>query len=515
MNNSVLLSLVYNFVFKLMDLYSHSSIHKGLEALSSKVKELFSGSAIWYYLRTYENTSRFFEQSFFLRSIQGCIDGFLSVLRKVFVPIWTSYTNSKAYDLLQNSLLGMIIKIITDRFVLILCFFIFIHTTVPYHSWHNQYGAALIILITLLYLVKASSDIRYGLDIKRMDFALVLFIISVLIGTFTSITPSSSIRTLVFNGMSFLLVLLIVNVIKSGEDIGTMIYWIIAAITATSLLGFYQYIKGVPVDPTLVDVTFSPGVGRVFSSMGNPNNYAEYLVLTLPFFGAAFFNTKNPYMKAAIAGLSVLPLVNLVLTSSRSGWIGFVASVFVFIFFKNRKLIPLAIVMGILAIPLIPSSIIDRLNTIGKDTSTLYRLKIWEGSWRIVEDFWATGLGLGQEPFQRFFNKYTSAALPAHSHMLPLQIWVELGLLGIVSFVWMVVRLVKKSMICIFEKKNEGLNNIIIACISSLTGILVIGLFEYVWFYPRILTMFWIDISILMAALNLQNLKTGIPLPRE
>lgn len=513
--NSAILTFAYNFVFKLIEFYKNSFMYTMIEALFAKLDDLASGSKICKSFVAYESTSRYFEQSMFLRIIQGCIDWFLSILRKIYPFVSGLWNSSTAAGIANNSFCGKLAGEVFNRFELIICIFIFVHSIVPYFSWHNQYGAALIALIAMLYLVKSSGDIRYGLDIKKVDFALVLFIMSILIATVTSISLMSSVRTLAFNGMSFLLLLIIVNVIKSNEELGTVINWIMASIVVMSIYGMYQFIKGVPVDPTLVDINFSPGVGRVFSSMGNPNNYAEYLVLTLPFFGAAFFNSKNNYIKAIIAALTVLPLVNLVLTSSRSGWLSFIAAVFVFVFFKNRKLIPVAIILGIAAIPFLPSSIIDRLATIGKDTSTLYRLKIWEGSWKIIEDFWVTGLGLGQEPFQKFFNKYTSTQLPAHAHMLPLQIWVEMGLMGIVSFIWMLVRLFKKSMICLFEKKNEYLNNIIIACLSSLAGILVFGLAEYVWFYPRILTMFWIVMSILLAALNLQCLKNGVPLPRE
>lgn len=513
--SGAIINFIYISLLKVVEVYKNSYFHKLTETLSEKNKNLFSGSAIFNSLKTYEGISDYFVQSSFFRIVQGCIDSFLSVLRHIFPGIKAGWNNSAFAAILQNSFLGKIIYTVFDRFVLTIGVFIFIHTIVPYSMWHNQYGAMFIAFITVLYFIKAAGDIRYGFDIKRMDFALVVFILSVLVGTFTSITPASSIRTFVFNGMSFLLVLIMINAIKSGKEIGTLVNWIMGSIVAASLYGVYQFIKGVPVDPTLVDVTFSPGVGRVFSSMGNPNNYAECLVLTIPFFGAAYFNAKKARAKAITAALAILPVVNLVLTSSRSGWIGFVAAVMVFVFLKNRKLVPIAIILGIAAIPLMPSSIVDRLNTIGKDTSSLYRVSIWKGSWRLVEHFWMTGLGLGQEPFQKFFNRYTSTALPAHSHMLPLQIWIELGFLGIASFLWMTVRLLKKSMISIFEKKNEYLNNIIIACISSLTGIFVIGLVEYVWFYPRILTMFWIDVAILMAALNLQKFKSGIPLPKE
>lgn len=514
MNNSIILSVAGSLAYRLADMYNHSVTHKLLVALSRWLKSYFDHSAIWAFVKSYENTSRFFEHSLCLKLLQGGADGFLKVVRKIASWMDEVIKNSFAYKLFQYSVAGKLWSALSRRFILIICFFIFIQSVVPFDSWHNQYGAGLILLITLLYLGKAAGDIRYGLAVKKLDFALVLFILSIVIAAFTSITPASSIKNLIFNGMSFLLVLVMVNTIKRKEELGVLVNWIMAAITVTCFLGFWQYIKGVPVDPLLVDIRFGT-VGRVFSSMGNPNNYAEYLILTLPFYAAAFFNVRNIYWKFIIAGLTVLPLVNLVLTQSRGSWIGFAVAGFVFVFFKNRKLVPLFIILGFLAIPFMPPSIIARLNTIGKDTSSLYRLSIWDGAWRIIQDYWLTGTGLGTEPFRVLFNRYTNTPLPAHAHMLPLQVWIELGLLGIGSLVWMVVRLVKKGLICVSEGKNTYLNNIIIAGVSSLAGILVVGLVEHVWFEPRILTMFWINIGILLAALNLQNLKPRVLEPRN
>jgi len=511
MQESVIIGFFNNFICHLARLYNHSKTHLILESVSIRLKGMFAESALWNYVKSYERSSRFFENSFLYKAVQGGFNWFLSVIRRFYPYADGCFKCSLTGTLIMRSITGRLLDKLLDRFVFTIGLFIFIHTTVPYDKWHNQYGAALIVLITLLYLIKAAGDVRYGLDLKKLDFALILFTGSVIIAAATSITPASSLKTLVFNSMSFLLIFVMVNVIKTREEIGQIMYWIIGAITMTALYGFWQYINKVPVDPLLVDVNFSAGVGRVYSTMGNPNNYAEYLVLTLPFFAAAFLNSKKLWVQLVVTGLAAFALLNLFFTSSRSSWIGFMVSVFLFIFFKNRKLIPVFIVLGILAIPFLPASITDRLNTIGKDTSSLYRLNIWIGSSRLLGDYWATGVGLGPEPFIKLFNRYTTAQLPAHSHMLPLQIWLELGIAGLLSFIWLMARLVKKGMISIFGKKDEYLNNVIIACIASLAGIFTIGLVEYVWFYPRILTMFWIDAGILMAALNLQYLRPGMP----
>jgi putative inorganic carbon (HCO3(-)) transporter len=503
MSNSAILGLVNRFISLASEAYKGSMTHMLLGRVCGKLKDYFAGSAVMNFIRSGERTSAFFRNSLFFRLAQGAIGGLARLLEKIVSAVSGPVSSSATVSILRGSLVGKVVGWIFKHFVLTICLFIFILSTVPHQYWHNQYGAAMTALIALMYLVKVAVDARYGLDIGKLDFALILFFISVAAAAFTSITPASSFRIFVFNAMSFVLVLVMVNVMKSEREIGLVLYWIAAATSVTCLLGFWQYIRGIEVNPLLVDVTFG-SVARVYSSMDNPNNYAEFLLLTIPLFGAAFFNTKNTYAKFGLACLSLMALTALVLTKSRGSWISFAVSIFVFIFLKNRKLIPLLAVIGIAAVPFLPSSIVGRLSTIGKDTSSLYRLSIWTGSWRILKDYWMTGTGLGNEPFMKLFIRYTDVQLPVHSHMLPMQVWLETGLAGLASFVWMIARLVKKSVASVFEKKNEYLENIIIACVSSLAGILAMGFVEYVWFYPRILIMFWIVTGILIAALNLR-----------
>jgi len=47
------------------------------------------------------------------------------------------------------------------------------------------------------------------------------------------------------------------------------------------------------------------------------------------------------------------------------------------------------------------------------------------------------------------------------------------------------------------------LRNILVSGISSAAGIMVMGLVEYIWYYPRVMLMFWIILGILLTAAGL------------
>ena len=96
------------------------------------------------------------------------------------------------------------------------------------------------------------------------------------------------------------------------------------------------------------------------------------------------------------------------------------------------------------------------------------------------------------------YYQYTKAT-PVHTHVLYLQIWVEMGIVAILSFLWFIYRTIKNSIICITDSTKE-MKNILIAGVSALAGALTISLVEYIWYYPRVMVIFWVIVGILLAA---------------
>jgi O-antigen ligase len=152
------------------------------------------------------------------------------------------------------------------------------------------------------------------------------------------------------------------------------------------------------------------------------------------------------------------------------------------------------------------------------DTSINFRDKIFEVFKPMLKDYWITGIGLGtgdpNKTFMKLIQNYPLTLVnpngnyvPPHTHVLYYQIWIETGIIGIVSFLWMIIRLYWQSMVSIFRKIDEKANNIIIAGISGLAGCLLIGTKEYIWFYPRTMVFFFVNMGIIYAAIAITKKK--------
>jgi len=236
-------------------------------------------------------------------------------------------------------------------------------------------------------------------------------------------------------------------------------------------------------------------------------------MMMLPFYVAIFMGAKSFIKRFIIFGFAIPPLIALGLTYSRSSWIGFAVAMFMFVVLTNWRLTPLFILGGIAMIPLLPQSIYNRILTIFTgDSSVGYRGLIYATVRPMLEKYWFTGVGLGTDVFMSIVRNYPlhTGVVPPHSHNLYLQIWLETGFVGIVAFVGFVINTFKrtiKTVKSMTESNNSYVKYSIIAGVSSLMGILTVGLAEYIWYYPRVMIIFWVVVGLLFAANKIAQVK--------
>jgi len=126
----------------------------------------------------------------------------------------------------------------------------------------------------------------------------------------------------------------------------------------------------------------------------------------------------------------------------------------------------------------------------------------------MFKHYMLSGFGLGSDIFRQLIQNYKlyTKAVPPHTHILFLQIWIEMGLAGFVTFMWYIYRTIKNSVIGIYNS-SLTLKTILAAGTAALCGILVTSLVEYSWYYPRVMVMFWVLLGIIAAATYLAELK--------
>ncbi len=128
------------------------------------------------------------------------------------------------------------------------------------------------------------------------------------------------------------------------------------------------------------------------------------------------------------------------------------------------------------------------------DSSTAYRMQVYRSAFQMIQDNWLWGIGPGNRTFQDVYGLYQVPninALAAYS--VPLEIWIETGVLGIVAFVGMVVAMLWQGFIRVDNATTPwALNWQHGVVLAALVGALVYGLFDTVWYRPTVNIMFWL-----------------------
>lgn len=381
---------------------------------------------------------------------------------------------------------------------------------VPHSMWNNLFGfgIAIVCLVMVIYGYAMKRD-NVVIRPDKTYLALILFFASLTFSLFVSKNVGDSIRIYVFFVTSLLLCVSVSMFASGKRAFRSLCGMLFACVVITGTVGIVQAILKVEADASLTDLTLNANMpGRVFSTMGNPNNFAQILVLFMPFAFAYVLNTKGALKKTVLIAFMLIPFVALLQTYSRSGWIAFAVAAAVFVALCNRKVVPFMIILCIFAIPLLPQSVLDRILTIGnlEDSSSSYRLIIWTGALEMLKTFWVTGVGIGPGAFKTVYPYYAqgTTADVAHCHMQFLEVFLETGIIGFISFLWLTFTVIKRSFVASSSKDKE-IKYYAAAAAASMTSIIFIGFFEYYWFYPRVMFAFFISTGLAVAVYRMYS----------
>lgn len=379
----------------------------------------------------------------------------------------------------------------------------------PHEKWNNLYGFIGVLLVTVIFLLGAMKRNRQRLQVEQLGPYMTLYMAFICYGLLASFSLSLSLRFFVFHVTCFLIVLLLVSSISKYSQLHCLLGVVGAGLCAASAFGCYQSYVGVEVVAMLQDLSVNAGMpGRAYSFFSNPNNFAEILVMLVPLMLALLVNTKMAKGRFLLLVVVALSVVAIGTTYSRSGWIGLVGAVVLFFAFYNWRLVPILVLIGLAALPILPQSIYNRILTIGnmEDTSTQYRFYIYEASENLVRDYGLRGVGLGNDVMQRIFELYPpmiDGTYPIHTHNNYLQMWLETGFFGLIAYLALIFGHLKRAVKAYVSSVDKRIKTMLAASVSAMCGIMVVSIAEYTWFYPRNMFLFWFLFGVIAVCIKL------------
>ncbi len=343
------------------------------------------------------------------------------------------------------------------------------------------YSSLLLIFLMVWILVK-------GLPLERIrpiKYPIIAFSAALLVSLIFSYNKIVSLKELYKYITSLLLFLIATSL--SGKEKTMLVKGIILAAILVSILAIYQYVFGFKhlweyiaknniTDPFILDYVNSK---RVFIPFVTPNVLGGYLAMIIPL-------TLIGKKKLLVA----VPLsFALLLTQSIGATLSLFLSIIVY-FYLQEKLGKKGFffLFGLLIITILV--LVTRFTTAKQQLhpafSTLMRLNYWKGTLQIIKLAPLTGVGLGN-----FNISYTRFA-----HNSYLQLWAEMGILGLISILWLIAAIFKSA----FDSINSAAHrNQTVCFISACSVFLAHNFIDFTFYLPEVAFIWWIILGLILS----------------
>ncbi|MBQ2696874.1 MAG: O-antigen ligase family protein [Clostridia bacterium] len=363
-------------------------------------------------------------------------------------------------------------------------------------------GACLVCVLS--FFLQIATGKKANLRPVPLGGFIAFFMLTMCLATLLSFTFAKSLQILLIYIVFSLFYFVAYQTLDTKKKWKGAIISLVLVAAFVALVGIYQNFAGVSGAASWVDQEmFSQIKTRVYSTFDNPNVLGEFLVMMVPLALAVLWKSRTDGQKFIYTAIFLALGACMIFTWSRGAWLGVLLATALFLLIADKRWSLLAVV-GVLLLPVILSSnsaIVSRIVSVGntQDTSTAYRVSIWQASITMIRDFWLSGIGLGSEAFSMIYPRYALAGanFALHSHNLFLQIMVEAGIAGIIAFVLMIIAFVRRSFSrFVYQKRNTYAGAIVLALTAGVLGFLFQGLTDNVWYNYKMVLIFWIVLAL-------------------
>ena len=362
--------------------------------------------------------------------------------------------------------------------------------------------------------------------IGHLDIPLVYLTIMALVGLLISVERALSWPrwwALVFG-------LLVFAVLRSSLDLRKHTGWVAAGLAllglglaGVSLVGTdWSMVRLVDIPwlydrlPTLVRSLPGSGVSPA-SDLFNP----RWVGITMGALGPALLPLiawrKHGWLQA-LAALAFLVVVGtLILTQSIQGLLGLLVGSFIVLLFVSRWFWLLLPVAGLVAVGLVlhlgvadvATTVLSLGNPIGD--GVVLRLDIWSRAWAMLQDIPFTGIGLNTFPViqSEFYTGYLIGPEP-HAHNLFLQTALDLGLPGLIAFMWFLITWAYLVLKQIARIPASGCRLLLIGALAGVGSYLAHGLIDAMMLGAKPSFVIWALLGIGAAALPANPLRVKV-----
>lgn len=252
--------------------------------------------------------------------------------------------------------------------------------------------------------------------------------------------------------------------------------------------------------------------GRLEIFYNSPNYLAMFLAPAV-LIGFYFLQNKPVSKQLLIAQITIL--INLYFTYSYSAWIAILFSAILFFLitnkdiFYNKKIIIFSLLIFLLAISQINNQKMQNILNPENHSSLESRLVIWRSTAKIITDNFWLGIGPGnfQEKYleyQKYFPPYPEWAVP-HPHNIFLAFWLQSGIIGLISFVLLLILWLQAVFLVISKKRSAPEKKLGALLVVIMLYFLLHGMTDTTYWKNDLSLYFWTFFSLGIFFTNIKD----------
>lgn len=361
----------------------------------------------------------------------------------------------------------------------------------------------MLLLFFIVWTITRRPSIKQLLPPTKHLLPILLLLLAACIGTLISPNTTSAIGILKAYFIEPIILFLILRYEfqqTNTQYLVSNIYKILSLSTLIlSLIAIYQYATGTGI-PIPWDIE-----RRVTSIFDYPNALGLFLgpiVIITTLKGIQTIKNKHRTTGAFYLTTALTSSLAIILAQSEAAIVATIATLLIasIVHKRTRTIgIALSILIAVIAMSYTPI----RAKLLLKDYSGGVRLTQWYETSDLIQDNWLLGTGLSGYP-QAFepYHTATHIEIFQYPHNIILNIWTELGLLGLIAVAWLGYILIKPS------GKHPLSTNQVIA-ILALVQMTIHGLVDVPYFKNDLAILTWILIAIALYAPHLPTHKTS------
>ncbi len=273
------------------------------------------------------------------------------------------------------------------------------------------------------------------------------------------------------------------------QVLGLLRFFLMIAVTAAAV-GVAQVLLGVQTPASWIDAS-EQGLTRAFSFVISPNVLGSYMALAAPVAVSFFFYERKRSWKWVWAAAALLILMALLLSGSRGAWLALFASVSILFVLIDRRLLLLGIGGAVAAVTLV-GPVRNRIVSLFSEEYMVKslsdgRLARWLNAFDQMsyDPLFARGIGHygGAVGARHFGTTYVDSYF--------FKTLAELGLVGIILFIWLMAVLVYRLYRTWKNHRGEREHLLLAGLFTGLFAVILHNGVENIFEVPFMNSYFW------------------------